>query len=183
MKPLFTVHAGEYLVGSHIQVHYPRWNVWLPAKDTGVDLLVTNGPNTKAVSLQVKYSKDFNLTIRPILQHKLISAGWWTLQQKKIKDSRADFWVFVLPSFTQDKTSFIIIKPRELLRRLVSIHGKGKKPIQSYLWITKSGYCWEGRGLTAADQEMLAFDRFQSHSRDLSQYLEDWKGLEKQLKT
>jgi hypothetical protein len=89
------------LVGSHIQMHYQKWNVWLPAKDTGVDLLVTNGLNTKAVSIQVKFSKDFDLTIRPILQHKLISAGWWALQQKKIKDSRADFWVFALSSFTQ----------------------------------------------------------------------------------
>ena len=27
MKPLFTVHAGEYLVGAHIEQTHPRWRV------------------------------------------------------------------------------------------------------------------------------------------------------------
>ena len=59
MKQLFTVHVGEYLVGEEIERTFPRWNVWLPSKDTGVDLLVTDAKNRKAVSLQVKFSKDF----------------------------------------------------------------------------------------------------------------------------
>ena len=42
MKSLFSIHAGEYLVGSHIEKSYPKWNVWIPSKDTGIDLLVTN---------------------------------------------------------------------------------------------------------------------------------------------
>jgi len=183
IKPLFTVHAGEYLVGSHIEARYPRWNVWLPSKDTGVDLLVTNGRNTKTVSLQVKFSKDFNPTNRPnLIQHKLAAVGWWTHQVAKIKDSCADFWVFVLPSFTERETSFIIITPRELLRRLRSIHGKTGKRIHSYLWITKSGCCWEARGLNNADQEMIAFDRFRNDMRDFSQFLNAWIDIEKRLK-
>ena len=183
MKPLFTVHAGEYLVGSHIEARYPRWNVWLPSKDTGVDLLVTNGRNTNTVSLQVKFSKDFTPTHRTILlQRKLMAGGWWTLQEAKIKDSHADFWVFALPSFTDHKTSFIIITPRELLRRLRSIHGKARKRIDSYLWITKSGRCWEARGLNNADQEMVAFERFRSDTRDFSQFLNAWSDVEKRLK-
>ena len=183
MKPLFTVHAGEYLVGSHIEAHYPRWNVWVPSKDTGVDLLVTNGRNTKTVSLQVKFSKDWNPTHMPtFVQHKLVAAGWWTLQEAKIKDSRADFWVFVLPSFTEGKPTFIIITPRELLRRMRSIHGKAKKRIHSYLRITKSGRCWEVRGLNTTDQEMIAFDRFRNDTRNFSQFLNAWGGLEKRMK-
>jgi len=39
MKSLFTIHAGEYLVASHIEQHYKRVNVWIPSRDTGVDLL------------------------------------------------------------------------------------------------------------------------------------------------
>ena len=101
MKPLFTVHAGEYRVGSHIEARYSRWNIWLPAKDTGVDQLVTNGRNKKNVSLQVKFSKDFTPTHRTILQGKLVAGGWWTLQEAKIQNSRADFWIFVLPSLTE----------------------------------------------------------------------------------
>ena len=100
----------------------------------------------------------------------------------KIKDSRADFWVFALPSFTENETSFIIITPRELLRRLRSIHGKAEKRIHSYLWVTNSGRCWEARGLNNADQQMIAFDRFSNDTRDFSQFLNAWSDLEKRLK-
>jgi len=183
MKPLFTVHAGEYLVGSHIEANYPKWNVWVPSKDTGIDLLVTNSRNTKAVSLQVKFSKDFNPTHRPtFLQHKLMAAGWWTHQAKKIRDSRADFWVFVLPSFTERETSFVIIEPNELLRRLRGIHGRTRKPIHSYLWVTKTDRCWEARGLTNPDQELIAFDRFTDKERDFTSFLNGWSKIEKRMK-
>jgi predicted helicase len=74
MKPLFTVHVGEYLVGEHIERTYPRWNVWVPSKDTGIDLLVTEAQNRKMVSLQVKFSKDFNPThASPLLQSRNVS--------------------------------------------------------------------------------------------------------------
>lgn len=47
MQPLFTIHAGAYLVGSHIKQHLrgpngEKVNVWVPSKDTGIDLLVTD---------------------------------------------------------------------------------------------------------------------------------------------
>jgi len=58
MQQMFTIHAGEYLIGSYIEENFKNYNVWVPSKDTGIDLLVTNSKNNKAVSLQVKYSKD-----------------------------------------------------------------------------------------------------------------------------
>lgn len=183
MKSLFTVHAGEYLVGSHIEENSPKWRVWLPAKDTGIDLLITNQRNTRAVSLQVKFSKDFNPTHEAIfIQNKLMASGWWTHQGKKIKDSKADFWVFVLPSFTEHETSFIIIPPADLLQRFHSIHGRAEGRIHSYLVVTKTGRCWESRGLNNADQEMIAFDRFSNTSRDFTPFLNAWHGIEKKLK-
>jgi hypothetical protein len=42
MRPLFTVHAGEILVGQYIEQSFKGKNVWVPTKDLGVDLLVTN---------------------------------------------------------------------------------------------------------------------------------------------
>ncbi len=183
MRPLFTVHAGEYLVGSFIEEHYPKLNVWIPAKDTGIDLLITDSGNRRAVSLQVKFSKDFNPTQRTLLlQSKLTAAGWWTHQENKIKDSKADFWVFVLTSFTEHETHFIVIPPAELLQRFRGIHGKVEKRLHSYLWVTKSGRCWEARGLNNADQEMLAFDRFRDPGRDFTQFLDNWAEMERQLK-
>ena len=42
MRPLFTIHAGEFLVGEYISRKLKRdFDVWLPVQDTGVDLLVT----------------------------------------------------------------------------------------------------------------------------------------------
>jgi len=76
MRSLFTTHAGEYLVGSFIEERYPKWNVWMPSKDRGIDLLVSDARNTRTVSLQVKFSKDFNPTHRALLlQSKLTAAG------------------------------------------------------------------------------------------------------------
>lgn len=45
MRPLFTIHAGEYVVGEFIENNLGDLNVWIPAKDTGIDLLVTNKEN------------------------------------------------------------------------------------------------------------------------------------------
>ncbi|SRR5579872_284469 len=59
MKPILSVHAGEYLTGSCIERKFRHVNLWVPAKDTGIDLLVSNRANRKTVSLQVKFSKDF----------------------------------------------------------------------------------------------------------------------------
>ena len=50
MRPLFTVHAGEFLVGEHIERTFPNLNVLVAAKDTGVDLLVTDVGARTAVS-------------------------------------------------------------------------------------------------------------------------------------
>lgn len=60
MRPLFTIHAGEFIVGEHIEKNFPGLNVWIPSKDTGIDLLVTDKTNScKPISLQVKLSRDY----------------------------------------------------------------------------------------------------------------------------
>jgi hypothetical protein len=45
MKPMFTIHSGEYLVGAHIERRFKRVNVWVPSRDTGVDLLLSDPQN------------------------------------------------------------------------------------------------------------------------------------------
>lgn len=144
---------------------------------------MTDQRSRRAVSLQVKFSKDFNPTHHTIfLQNKLMAAGWWTHQPQKIQKSQADFWVLVLPSFTMGKTSFIIVPPTELLRRFRAIHGRTGKRIDSYLWVTRTKRCWETRGLPKADQELIAVDRFSDKQRDFSEYLNAWRQIERRLK-
>ncbi len=44
MRPLFTIHAGEYLVGSEIEQHFKKekLNVWIPSRGADIDLLVSD---------------------------------------------------------------------------------------------------------------------------------------------
>jgi hypothetical protein len=185
VKPLFTVHAGEYLVGAHIEKHYRRWSVWMPSKDTGIDLLVTGHGNSRTVSLQVKFSKDFTPHATEaganLLQNKLVSMGWFTHQPAKLKKSVADFWVFVLPSFTDRETNFVIIEPLDLLRRLAAIHGKRRARIHSYFWVTKTRRCWEARGLSSTDHGHIGLDTFSHKERDFTAFLNAWDPLEDRL--
>jgi hypothetical protein len=137
LKPLFTVHAGEFLVDNEIERKFRRINVWIPAKDTGIDLLVSNSNNKKTVSLQVKFSRDYLVThVKNALLHRgLHACGWWTPTRQQIKSLRAEFWVFVLVGFANRSTDFIVIKPDDLLKRFDAIHGKSTKKFQSYLWV------------------------------------------------
>ena len=63
MRTIFTLHAGEYITADYIERNVSdskgkKSNVWVPGKDSGIDILVTNNDNSKCCSLQVKYSKD-----------------------------------------------------------------------------------------------------------------------------
>ncbi len=178
MKSLFTIHAGEFVVGDYIERTFRRVHLWIPAKDSGVDLLVTDSVNKKTISLQVKFSRDFLVThLSAIFQEPLNAVGWWSLTQDKIIRSKADYWVFVLQGFQRRSTDFIIIKPSELLTRLVSIHGN-KKTIQSYLWVTKNNRCWETRGLKREEQMAITQEQYSHDERNFSEYLNAWAPIQ-----
>ena len=176
MRALFTIHAGEFVVGDHIERKFRRVNLWVPSRDTGTDLLVTDSKNEIAVSLQVKFSRDFLANIPLIFQKPLRACGWWSLKREKIAKSKADYWVFVLVGFERRSTDFAIIKPSELLNRLNAIHKNGKT-IQSYLWVTEKNRCWESRGLKRPEQLAIAQGRYSNSVRDFTAYLNNWGPL------
>jgi hypothetical protein len=180
MKPLFTIHAGEYLVASHIEENFPRVNVWIPSKDTGVDLLISDSRSKRTVSLQVKFSKDFLFTtMQPIFRDKgsrLRACGWWTINREKLKKSAADFWVLVLFGFNGRTKDFVIVSPGDLLQRLESIHGP-QKVFQTYLWVTKA-QCWETRGIGRQDLLSIARGQQGEGIRNFSQWLNIWTPIE-----
>jgi len=170
VKPLFTVHAGEFLVGCEIEKRFPNVNLWLPAKDTGIDLLVSNKDNKKTISLQVKFSRDYLVTHLQDFRNSLRACGWWKATRQQLKTSRAQYWVFVLLGLARN-IEFIIIKPDVLLNRLESIHGKTVDTFQSYLWVTQEGKCFETRGLNRSNQQLIADGAFKDDSRDFTAYL------------
>jgi len=181
MKPIFTIHAGEYLVGDEIEKRFPNSRVWIPAKDTGIDLLVTNNNCKSPISLQVKFSKDFfGSRKKTAATENLKSGGWWQFNKSKIENSPADYWVLVLYQFQTRLPDFVIIKPTELLKIYDKI-SNAKLKIQSYVWVTdhKNSQCWETRGLKKIDQIKISEGTFISDERNLTKYLNNWSCLEK----
>ena len=174
MRPIFTIHAGEYLVGTKIEESFPNLRVWIPSRDSGVDLLVTDSHHNKVASLQVKFSKGYLGTVtKSFVTPEIESGGWWTLKRKKLQASLADLWVMVLYQFQTRKFDFVVVSPRELLSRYDRISG-ATEVIQSYFWVTRQGRCWETRGLGKADLERVCLGKFQSQARDFTRYLNAW---------
>lgn len=179
MKPLFTIHAGEYLVGALIEQRFKRLNVWIPLRDTGIDLLVSDRRNSRSLSLQVKFSKDFLVThMGPAFQKQLRACGWWTINGDKLRASPADYWVFVVQGFASRTVDFVVVPRSELWRRLRAVHGPAKT-IQSYIWVTEAKRCWETRGLNRADQLLIAHGDYDNRHRDLTPWLNNWAPLAK----
>ena len=178
MKPLFTVHAGEFLVACEIERLFRNVNIWVPAKDTGIDLLTTNSMNTKPVSLQVKFSRDY-ASDKGAPQRgtgDFRAGGWWTLKRQKIRDSKADLWVFVLVELVSHSHDFIIIPPTELSKRLDKIHRNSGQTFQSYFCVTRAQKpkCCETRGLKKPQLREIAEGKFEDEVRNFTEYLNIW---------
>ncbi|MFY9583900.1 MAG: hypothetical protein WAR21_05345 [Candidatus Acidiferrales bacterium] len=184
MKLMFSVHAGEYLTGSHIEKRFRNVHLWVPAKDTGIDLLVSDRANRQTVSLQVKLSKDYLVTDMqrrgPEFQQKLRACGWWTPNKEKLSRSPADYWVLVLLGFANMSVDYVVIPPKELARRLPDIHPEQReqKIWQVYVWVTKTGGCWETRHLSKSDEFRVIRDEFTDPHRDFREYLNVWGRVE-----
>jgi hypothetical protein len=177
MRPLFTIHAGELLVGDYLEKKFRHVNIWIPARDSGVDLLVTDRTNRRPVSLQVKFSRDWLVTHgRAQHQKALRASGWWSLNRKKIAASRADYWVFTLIGFANRSRDYIVVARRELLRRLDKIHGRTSR-FDLYLCVTEKEKCWDTRNLKLEDVELIAEGKYRNAARDFSAFLNNWEPI------
>jgi hypothetical protein len=177
MRPLFTIHAGEYIAGSFIEQNFPNCRVWIPSRDTGIDLLVTDRACSRSVKLQVKFSKDFAPThLNDLGRHKLRVCTWFRFKAEALRSSQADYWVLVLQSFSQPQPHFLVIKPQDLLSRVSRYRGESHG-YDLYLWVNSAKRCWESRGLSRKDLQKVADDDFTESKRNYSQFLDNWKPL------
>lgn len=184
MKPLFTLHAGEYLTGCEIDRKLgARVNLWVPSRDEGVDILVTDCNNKRMVSIQVKYSRDFVRVARDSQRRKqLRSVGWWTFNRSKLQNSKADFWVLLTYDGFGKESDYIIIPPKELLR-IYNRTDRTASIIQSYVWVTKDKKrAFEGRDLNREQGNAMIDGKTKAGIRDLSRYLGNWNQLKRKLK-
>lgn len=184
MKPVFTIHEGEYLVGSYIESEFNKINLWVPSKDTGIDLLISNSLNSRFLTLQIKYSKDYLETHPPlkhnIYQENLKACSWFKISKNQIKNSKAELWVFIICSVHEKNIKnmhYIVIQPKDLLNKLTKIHGDSET-YWLYFWITQKGKCWEVRGLNKKELNLITNDSYNNAKRDFSTYLNNWKKIE-----
>ena len=173
MRPIFTIHAGEYLVATEIERAFPNLQIWIPSRDTGVDLLVTDRLQTKVASLQVKFSKDYLGAAGSPPSPAVVSTGWWTFQRQKIATSPADYWVLVLYQFQSRQFDFVVVPPGELLARYDRI-ASGQASVQSYFTVTAKKRCWETRGLDKASKAAVEDGTYADPDREFSRYLNKW---------
>lgn len=175
MKPLFTVHEGEFLVGDHINRKLGhKYDVWVPTKDSGVDLLVTRKrPQGKAVGLQVKFSRgDYDPPVE--LTQRIVATSFFTLNPVKIRQSRAELWVFVILTL-RHKKHYVLVPTQELRERIPN--GCEKSWIL-YLWIFNDRSCYQVRGLGREKSLEIIHSGVQEPRRDYSAWLENWNLLD-----
>ncbi len=175
MKPLFTVYAGEFLVGDYINRRLGRrFDVWVPTKDTGVDLLVTRRQRGGTpVGLQVKFSRSFG--IREEMARHLIATSWFTLDPQKIRESRADLWVFVILTLKHE-AHFVVVPISELRKR--TPRGSGKK-WNVYLWVFDDGTCYQVRDLSNEERLTAMHEGVRDRRMDFTEWLERWDLLDR----
>ncbi len=179
MRPLFTIHAGEFVVGEYIERHFRSLNVWIPSKDTGIDLLVTNKENSCTISLQVKLSRDYRAPEAITdFERRTIAAGWLNFRRDKIQESTANFWVIVLVSCERRlPPQFIIIPPGKLLEHLTKVDGNELERHHFYPWVTNDNRALNGRGINPTERGKLAEHGSIPEKRDLTAYLNNWGAL------
>jgi hypothetical protein len=175
MKPIFTVHEGEFLVGDYINRKFGnKYDVWVPTKDSGVDLLVTRKRvRRNSVKLQVKFSRSFD--IHEQLTRDVFATSWYTLDPKKIRQSEADLWIFV--SMTLRHERYFVLIPTPELRRRIS-RGCGSK-WNLYLWTYADGSCYQVRDLNLEGRLNAVHRGVQDQYRDFSKWLDNWRRLDK----
>jgi hypothetical protein len=140
MKPLFTIHEGEFLVGDHINRRLGR-----------------------------------GFSIRKEMERHLIATSWFTLDPGKVRRSEADLWVFVILTLKHDE-HFVLIPTRELKRRIP--RGLSRK-WNLYLWVFDDNTCYQVRDLSREETLDIPHRGVRDSRRDFTDWLENWRLLEK----
>jgi hypothetical protein len=187
MKPIFTIHAGELLVADEIEQNFKKKGifVWVPSKDVGIDLLVTDRKFKKSLSIQVKFSRDYSNTKGMDPYRKEIRAcGWWTINRKKLNESKADIWVFVMYPLFETRPRYLVMPTKNAIHFFNKLHPRGKI-IQIYIWVVKptnkTEFAFETRDLDKNRRNQICKfgDEKSERKRNLSKYLNNWKKIEK----
>ena len=171
---MFTVHEGEFLVGDYINRNLGRkYDVWVPTKDTGVDLPVTPKVRGRTpVRVRVKFSRSFPSKVLP--PEELRAFGWYTLTPAKVRSSKADLWIFVVLTLRHEP-HFVLIPTKELRKRIPS--GRSGR-WHLYLVALGKGRCYNVRDLTKGQKQVAVLDGVSDPHLNYGRFCNNWKLLD-----
>jgi hypothetical protein len=183
MKPIFTIHGGEYLFANEFKRRFPSLKLWLPVDDEGIDFLITDDKNTRPLGMQIKYSRDYNpLQVNNNIRTNLKTLGWFHLNRSKLQNSKANYWVLINYEGFTKTMDFFFIKPKVLLNIYNKLGRKGKI-IDSYLWVMNNiNKSYETRGLSKAAQSLILTGQNNNKYRDFTTFLDKWDIIKKHFK-
>lgn len=183
MRPIFTIHAGEYIFAEEVAKKFKSLELWIPVRDTGVDFLVTNREiDTKSIqvkSIQVKMSRDYSPLAASRHPFNIVAGGWFRFRRAQLENSKADLWSLIVISREKNfHPYFINISPEDLLNKLSDTHGENET-YDFYPWILESGCCLDGRGLKKQDLETIKNDPMKDIDpvRNWTPFCQNWDQL------
>jgi hypothetical protein len=174
----YQTHFAEDIVKDEIhKVFKNRFNVYIPTKDNGIDILLTDKENKKNVTIQVKWSKNHH----PDYENQNDCFGWFTFKKNKLEKSIADFWVIVVPQSFTKKFKFVVVKPSEL----ISMYKKFNiydDVVNSYLDIS-GNKVFESRGLSKIERkDQINSKNNTNNPREFVDVLNNWARIEELMK-
>lgn len=157
------------------------WDVFVPHKDRGVDLVVLPSlKETSAVRIQVKGSRTYSDKFQ----------GWYRFDRARVSEGTniTDFWVFVclVPSKKGIfHPQFVVLPPAELASRIEQYQKQAKARIDFYLTefdLAGERHLIDDRGLTRskvrAGRVAIGPDHPRNYSRFWSSRVKDvWSQL------
>lgn len=187
MRPIFTIHAGEFLFGEALKKEAPLCELWLPIKDTGIDFLVTGDHLEKPIGVQVKMSRDYSPPVaRTDFERQQSCGGWLTINLGKLAASQASIWSIVVVSNERKRKPHFINVPKNVLYEKVSAAVSGEasksKSVHFYPSVLRSkprgkgdSICINTRGMTKSEKNNVANDWSNIEAkRDLSPFFDNW---------
>lgn len=172
MHHLYSPTPGEFLVGEELERR--EFQVYLPTKDSGIDLLVARRGCHLAV--QVKESRTYPQPTRSAVDW----SSWTQLAPRDLgraQELGVDFFVFVVhvPDVSGARPRFrplyIVIAPGELERRLAAYRPSADRAV--YWYQSEDRQLWEVRG-----RKSEAGPTFRVPERNFTSHLNAWGLLE-----
>ena len=184
------MRKGVLLVRQYIESNFPGTNVTVPTKDSSIPLIDLLVKKKRTIQLKVYASyasKNFipEWDAEYSVKKQFRAAGLFTPERQKLDQSGADYWVLVIQRSDKDTDDcskkviydYVMIPPKELSDILPKPPRDAAK-YRIYVWVTKGGQAWLGRGLSEQQRKSISENTFPNKDRELTKYLNNWSPIQ-----